>query len=210
VISRSRGPSSFSSYRPGGRHPSLPTRQPRFAGPSAMHGPRRLWRICRPEQRAWGQSPHHGGQLLQHFLITYPLAEGSDDGGIRDTGDCPTYLGEAGNERPESLPGFLPYCMEVCLHTMLLASAGKVRHKPHTELFSGVDGSWGLVHEPSPGWSRQGYMEVGRHHGGVSSCRRNGGDINLQEFRRVCRTVVLFWQVWPKLGWPCRRAEMVC
>jgi hypothetical protein len=91
------------------------------------------------------------GQLFQHLFIMYPLAESSDDGGIRDTGDCPTYLGEAGNERLESLPGFLPYCMEVCLHTMLLASAGEVRYELRAELFLGVDGSWGLVHEPSPG-----------------------------------------------------------
>jgi hypothetical protein len=31
----------------------------------------------------------------------------------------------------------------------------------------------------------------------------------LQEFRRVGRTVVLFRQVQPELGWPSRRAEMI-
>jgi hypothetical protein len=122
------------------------------------------------------------GQLLQHLLITYPLEESSDDGSIRDTGDCPTYLGEAGNERSEGLPGLLPHCMEVCLYSVPLVSAGEVRHEPRTELFLGADGSWGLVHEPSPGWSRQGHMEVGCQYGGVSTCCRNGGDINLQEF----------------------------
>jgi hypothetical protein len=40
AASGSRGPSSFSSHRPGGWHPSHPTGQPRFVGPSAMHGPR--------------------------------------------------------------------------------------------------------------------------------------------------------------------------
>jgi hypothetical protein len=75
---------------------------------------------------------------------------------------------------------------------MLLVSAGEVRLEPRAELFPGVYGPWGLVHEPSPGWPRQGYMEVSRHYGGASTRYRNGGDINLQEFRRVCCTVVLF------------------
>jgi hypothetical protein len=59
TASGSRGPSSFYSYCLGGWHPSHPTGQPWFVGPSAMHGPRRLWHICRPERRVWGQSPRH-------------------------------------------------------------------------------------------------------------------------------------------------------
>jgi hypothetical protein len=55
AASGSRGPSSFSYFRPGGRAPYHLTGQLQFVGPSAMHGPRRLWRICRPERRAWGQ-----------------------------------------------------------------------------------------------------------------------------------------------------------
>ena len=90
-------------------------------------------------------------QLLQHLLITHPLSESSDNGGIGDTWYSPSYLGEAGDEGPESFPGLLPHCMEVCLHAMLLVSAGEVRREPRTELFPGVDRSWGKVHEPSPG-----------------------------------------------------------
>jgi hypothetical protein len=93
-----------------------------------------------------GQSEEHGdsfhvmrGQLLQHLFITYSLAEGGDDGSIRDTGYSPTYLGEAGDEGPESFLGLLPHCMEVCLHAMLLVSDGEVRGKPRTKLFIGVD-----------------------------------------------------------------------
>jgi hypothetical protein len=92
---------------------------------------------------------------------------------------------------------------------MLLVSAGEVRCEPRAELFPGVDRSWGKVHEPSPGQPRQGNMEVCCHHGGVSTCCRDGGDVNLQEFRQVGRTVVLLWQVWPELGWPGHRTEMV-
>jgi hypothetical protein len=92
---------------------------------------------------------------------------------------------------------------------MLLISTGEVRYKPHTELFLGVDRSWGKVHEPNPGRPRQGNMEVCRHYGGVTTGCRNGGDVNLQEFRRICRTVVLLWQVWLELGWPGCRAEMI-
>jgi hypothetical protein len=78
-------------------------------------------------------------QFLQHFLITYPLSEGRDDGGIGNMRYSTSYLGEAGDKRPEGLSGFLPYNMEVGLHTMLLVSAGKVRNEPCTELFLGVD-----------------------------------------------------------------------
>ena len=74
------------------------------------------------------------GQLLQHFLITYSLAEGRDDGSIENARYSTSHFGEAGDERPESLLGLLPYCMEVGLHTMLLVSAGEVRNEPHRAL----------------------------------------------------------------------------
>jgi hypothetical protein len=82
------------------------------------------------------------GQLLQHLLITYPLAESGDDGSIRNTRYSPSYLGEVGDESSESFPGFLPHCMEVSLHAMLLISTSKVCCEPCTELFPGVDRSW--------------------------------------------------------------------
>jgi hypothetical protein len=63
----------------------------------------------------------------------------------------PTYLGKVGDESPESFSRFLPYGMEMRLHTMLLISTGKVRCEPCTELFLGVDGPRGEVHEPGPG-----------------------------------------------------------
>jgi hypothetical protein len=100
----------------------------------------------------------------------------------RDMGYSPTYLGEAGDEGPESFPGLLPHCMEVGLHAMLLVSTGEVRCEPRTKLFPGVDRSWGKVHEPSLGRPRQGNMKVCCHHGGVSTCCRDGGDVYLQEF----------------------------
>jgi hypothetical protein len=52
-------------------------------------------------------------------------------------------------------------------------------------------------------------MKICCHYGGVSTCCRNGGDVHLQEFRRVGRIVVLFWQVRPELGWPGRRTKMI-
>jgi hypothetical protein len=78
-------------------------------------------------------------QLLQHFFITHPLAEGGDDGSVRDTGYSPSYPGEAGDEGPESFPGLLPHCMEVSLHTMSLVSTGEVCCEPRAEPFPGVD-----------------------------------------------------------------------
>jgi hypothetical protein len=72
------------------------------------------------------------GQFLQHFLITYPLPKGRDDGGIGNTRYRTSHLGEAGDELPEGLPWLLPHSMEVGLHIMLLISTGEVRHEPRT------------------------------------------------------------------------------
>jgi hypothetical protein len=58
------------------------------------------------------------------------------------------YLGEAGDESPKSFLGFLPHGMEMSLHTMLLISTSEVCCEPCTELFLGVNGPWGEVHEP--------------------------------------------------------------
>ena len=74
------------------------------------------------------------GQLLQHFLITYSLAEGRDDGSIGNARYSTSHLGEVGDERPKSLPGLLPHRMEVGLHTVLLVSTGEVRNEPPCEM----------------------------------------------------------------------------
>jgi hypothetical protein len=47
------------------------------------------------------------------------------------------------------------------------------------------------------------------HHSGVSTCCRDGGNVHLQELRRVRCSVVFFRQVRPELGWLGRRAEMI-
>jgi hypothetical protein len=75
--------------------------------------------------------------------------------------------------------------MEVGLHIMLLISTGEAGGEPRAKLFQGVDRPWGEVHEPSLGRPGQGYMEVTCHYSNVSAYYRNGGDIDLQEFRRV-------------------------
>jgi hypothetical protein len=139
-----------------------------------------------------GQSKEHSDgfyvmhrQFLQHLLITHSLSESNDNRGIGDARYSPSYLGEAGDKSPESLPGFLPHCMEMSLHAMLLISIGEVCCEPCTELFLGVDRPRVEVHEPGPGWPGQGYMEVACHYDSVSTSCRNGGDVDLQEFQRV-------------------------
>jgi hypothetical protein len=52
-------------------------------------------------------------------------------------------------------------------------------------------------------------MKIGCHHSDVSTCCRDGGNVHLQELRRVRRFVVFFRQVRTELGWPGRRAEMI-
>jgi hypothetical protein len=84
---------------------------------------------------------------------------------------------------------------------MLLIRTGKVRCEPCTELFPGVYRPQGEIHELGPGWPGQGYMKVACNHSSVSTSCRNGGDVDLQEFRRVRRTVVtprvLLWRNCP-------------
>jgi hypothetical protein len=120
-------------------------------------------------------------QLLQHLLITDPLAEGRDDRRIRDTQNSSMYLGEAGDEGPEDFSRLLPHGMKVGLHTMLLVRTGKICHKLCAELTPRLDGSRSKVHEPGPGWPGQGYMKVTCHDGIVTSIRYDGGDVDLQE-----------------------------
>jgi hypothetical protein len=79
------------------------------------------------------------GQLLQYFFIMYSLTEGRDDGSIGDARYSTSHLGEAGDKRLDSLPGFLPHCVKVGLHAVLLVSAGEVRCEPRAELFPGID-----------------------------------------------------------------------
>jgi hypothetical protein len=88
-------------------------------------------------------------------------------------GMVPPYLGEAGDESPKSLPGFLPHCMEMSLHAMLLISTSEVRYETCTKLFLGVDRPRGEVHEPGLGRPGQGYMKVACHHSSVSTSYRN-------------------------------------
>jgi hypothetical protein len=121
-------------------------------------------------------------QLLQHLLITDPLTESRDNGRVGDTRNCSTYLGEAGDEGPEGFTGLLPHSMEVGLHSVLLVCTGKICRKLCAELTPESDGSRSKVHEPGPGWSDQGYMKLTCHNGVVTSGRRDGGDIDLQEF----------------------------
>jgi hypothetical protein len=139
AASGSRGPSSFSSYRPGGRHPSHPTGSPGLWGrvPCTALGSSGAF-VGQGEE--CGDSFHVvRGQPLQHFLITYSLTEGRDDGSIGNARYSTSHLGEAGDERPESLPELLPHRMEVGLHSMLLVRTSEVRNEPRAELFLGVD-----------------------------------------------------------------------
>jgi hypothetical protein len=124
--------------------------------------------VGQSEKRSDGFHVMHR-QFLQHLLITHPLSESSDNGSIRDARYSPPYLGETGDESPESLPGFLPHCMEMSLHAMMLISTGKVCCESCTELFPGVYRPWGEFHEPGLGWPGQGYMKVACHHSSVST-----------------------------------------
>src|SRR6185295_18367156 len=110
--------------------------------------------VCQGEKR--GNAFHlMRRQLLEHLLITYPLTESSDNRRVRDTRNGTPYLGEARDECPERLSGFLTHSVEVGLHTMLLVRTGEVHSEPCTEVLPRLDRPRSEVHEPSPGWPRQ-------------------------------------------------------
>jgi hypothetical protein len=160
-----------------------------------MHGPLQPGAFVRQGEKGGDGLHLVCRQLLQHLLVMDSLTESHDDRCIGDMWNGSTYLGEAGNEGLESFAGLLPHGMEVGLHTMLLVRAGEVHHELCAELSPGLDGSWREVHEPSLGWLGQGYMKVTCHDSIVTTRRRDGGDVDLQEFRRVGGPVILFWQV---------------
>ena len=100
-----------------------------------MRGPGTL--VCQGEKR--GNAIHLvRRQLLEHLLVTYPMSESSDNRCIRDTRNGTPYLGEARDERPERLSGFLPHNVKVGLHTMLLVCTGEVRSEPRTTIVVAV------------------------------------------------------------------------
>jgi hypothetical protein len=111
-----------------------------------------------------------------------PLTESRDNRCIGDTRNSSTYLGEARDEGPEGFSGLLPHGVKVGLHPVLLARTGKICREPCGELTPGLDGSRSEVHEPGLGWPGQGYMKITRHDGVVTPSRRDGGDVDLQEF----------------------------
>ena len=86
----------------------------------------------------------------------------------------------------------------------------KLTQECYTKLLPRLDRPRGEVHEPSPGWSGQGYMEVAGHDGLITTCCCDGGDVNLQELRRVSSTVELLWHMWAELGWPGHHTERFC
>jgi hypothetical protein len=116
-----------------------------------------------------------GRQLLQHLFIMDPLSESHDNRCIRNMWNGSTYLGEC----PEGFSGLLPHNVEMGLHAVLLVRADEICRELRAELSPGLDGSRGEIHELSPCWSGQGYVEVTCHYGVVTPCRCDGGDVDL-------------------------------
>ena len=101
-------------------------------GPSAMHGPQQPWRTCSPRQTRWQQFPPGVWPASPTSSRHGPLSESRDNRCIRNTGNDSTYLGEAGDEGSERLPGLLPHGVKMGLHTVLLVRAGEVRREQRT------------------------------------------------------------------------------
>jgi hypothetical protein len=106
-----------------------------------------------------------GSELLQHLLIPYPLAKCNHYRGIRDTRDGVANLGEPLDEGAQRLPRTLLDIVEVGLVAWPGVTALKVGRELAAQLWLGVEGSLGQVHEPGPGRPGQGNGEVVGHNG---------------------------------------------
>ena len=88
----------------------------------SMRGPGIL--VSQGEKR--GNTFYHvRRQFLEHLLITYSLTESNNDRCVRNMRNSTSYFGEARDECPERLFGFLPHGVEVSLHTMLLVRTAR-------------------------------------------------------------------------------------
>jgi hypothetical protein len=132
-----------------------------------------------------------GSELLQHLLIPYPLAKCNHNRGIGDMRDGVANLGEPLDELAQRLPRTLLDSVEVGLVAWPGVSALEVGRELAAQLWPGVEGSLGQVHEPGPGRPGQGNGEVVGHNGLIPSCRKDRGGVNLQELRGVDGPVVL-------------------
>jgi hypothetical protein len=82
--------------------------------------------------------------------------------------------------------------VEVRLVAESRVSTLKVGRELMAQLFLGVQGPWGQVHEPRPSQASQGHREVVGHNGFIPSCSKDGGGIDLQELGGVDKPIVFF------------------
>jgi hypothetical protein len=75
--------------------------------------------------------------------------------------------------------------MEVDLIAGLRVSTLKVGRELTAQLFPGVQGPRGKVHEPRSDHAGQGYREIVGPDGLILSCNKDGSGVDLQELNRV-------------------------
>jgi hypothetical protein len=113
-----------------------------------------------------------GSELLQHFLIPYPLAKCNHNRGIGDTRNGVANLGEPLDEGAQRLPRALLDSMEVGLIAWPGVSALEVGRELAAQLWPGVEGPLRQVHEPGSGRPGQGNREVVGHNGVIPPAAR--------------------------------------
>jgi hypothetical protein len=134
-----------------------------------------------------------GGELLQHLLIPYSLTKCNHYRSIGDTRNGIANLREPLDEGTQGFPRALLDGVEIGQVTRPSISALEVGRELAAQLWPGVEGSLGKIHESGPGRPHQGYREVVGHDSLILACREDGGEVDLQELSRVDCTVILLW-----------------
>jgi hypothetical protein len=98
---------------------------------------------------------------------------------IGDTRNGIVNLRELLDEGAQGFPWALLDGVEIGLVTRLSISTLEVGRELAAQLWPGVEGPLGEIHEPGPGHPCQGYGEVVGHDSLIPTCREDGGWVDL-------------------------------
>jgi hypothetical protein len=121
--------------------------------------------------------------------------------------DSVSNLGEALDKRAQHIPRMLLNGTEVNLDAGTRVGTLKACHEVAAKFLPQVYGLSREIYEPRLGGAGQGDMKVVRHHCLISTGRKDGSEIDLEELGEVDGPIVLLQHERAKLRWPSHHAE---